>query len=270
MSHSQRLRLKDLRDAYRLIGQCREISEHATGGVSNREAAAAWRRRMCEGLCRLTGAQVGIAGGAPLPDDKHPPVPQPGRSTDIGWTDDKARRFYLTYLHNGDAANDETGRALARLGPRPLITRARRQLLDDEIWYRSFTFNGYRRQSEIDDHIASVAVLPGRPIFHGITLHRALNDRPFAPREVRLTHWFHHELRPMLGRTLVLAEPSPEQALSPRLQEVFECLLKGENEKQIARKLHISQHTVHEHVKRLHRRFGVQSRSELLARWVNR
>jgi DNA-binding NarL/FixJ family response regulator len=53
--------------------------------------------------------------------------------------------------------------------------------------------------------------------------------------------------------------------LSPRLQETLRCLLEGDSEKQAARRLDLSRHTVHEYVTDLYRRFGVNSRSELVA-----
>ncbi|MGN6724984.1 MAG: helix-turn-helix transcriptional regulator, partial [Tepidisphaeraceae bacterium] len=57
--------------------------------------------------------------------------------------------------------------------------------------------------------------------------------------------------------------------LTPRLRQTLSCLLGGDSEKQIALKLQISQHTVHTYVKNLHRRFSVNSRGELLAKFVN-
>jgi len=69
------------------------------------------------------------------------------------------------------------------------------------------------------------------------------------------------------------APPSAELAdppLAPRLQQTLELLLAGDSEKQIARKLAISPHTVHAYVKSLYRKFEVSSRGELLARWVKR
>jgi DNA-binding CsgD family transcriptional regulator len=56
--------------------------------------------------------------------------------------------------------------------------------------------------------------------------------------------------------------------LSPRQRETLELLLAGNAEKQIASALSISKHTVHVYVKSLYKRFGVNSRPELLARWV--
>ena len=58
--------------------------------------------------------------------------------------------------------------------------------------------------------------------------------------------------------------------LSPRLQQTLQSLLSGDSEKQVARKLGLSPHTVHVYVKKLYRRYGVSSRGELLAKWVAR
>ena len=57
--------------------------------------------------------------------------------------------------------------------------------------------------------------------------------------------------------------------LSPRHIQTLDRLLAGDSEKQIARHLGISQHTIHVYVKGLYRRFEVNSRAELLAKWVH-
>ena len=61
-----------------------------------------------------------------------------------------------------------------------------------------------------------------------------------------------------------------EHPLSPRQRQTLELLLAGNAEKQIAARLAISRHTVHVYVKSLYKCFGVCSRAELLARWVQR
>ena len=58
------------------------------------------------------------------------------------------------------------------------------------------------------------------------------------------------------------------KTLPPRHQQTLERLLIGDSEKQIAKHLRISPHTVHQYVKALYKRFAVSSRGELLARWV--
>lgn len=58
--------------------------------------------------------------------------------------------------------------------------------------------------------------------------------------------------------------------LSARQHQTLEALLGGDSEKQVARKLSISQHTVHVHVKTIYKRLDVSSSGELLARFVER
>lgn len=260
MACSQRVRIKDVRGIYRLLGECRELGRDPD----------AWQRHMFIGLCRLVRAQVGIGGPATL--NRGVPVPDFANARDTGWTDARARTRYLEFAGSDEAGREVTLAAISRLNqpPRPLITRRRAQFVDDVEWYGSVSFNEYRRPAGLDHHVLSVAALPlsdrGEAQVHGITLHRALGDPPFGTREVRMVRLFHHELRPMLGRELLLARrPINPPTLPPRLRQVLAGLLEGDSEKIIARRLGLSPHTVHEHVKRLHRRFNVQSRAELLA-----
>jgi len=56
--------------------------------------------------------------------------------------------------------------------------------------------------------------------------------------------------------------------LSQRHTQTLLGMLRGLSEKQVARALHISPHTVHVYVKRLYRQFDVQSRGELIGKFV--
>lgn len=58
--------------------------------------------------------------------------------------------------------------------------------------------------------------------------------------------------------------------LSVRQQQTLQHLLNGDSEKQVAKKLLLSQHTVHGYVKALYRRYGVSSRAELLAKHLKK
>jgi pSer/pThr/pTyr-binding forkhead associated (FHA) protein len=60
--------------------------------------------------------------------------------------------------------------------------------------------------------------------------------------------------------------PLPLDSLSTAQRRIFDALVEGLAEKQIARRLHISQHTVHNHVRAIYTAFAVHSRSELLIR----
>ncbi len=57
--------------------------------------------------------------------------------------------------------------------------------------------------------------------------------------------------------------------LTSRELQVLECLLTGESEKEVAFRLAISPQTVHAHVKSLYRGYGVTSRPQLMARFLD-
>jgi pSer/pThr/pTyr-binding forkhead associated (FHA) protein len=59
-----------------------------------------------------------------------------------------------------------------------------------------------------------------------------------------------------------------ESPLSAAQRRVFDLLLSGLSEKQVAAKLLVSRHTVHTHVRQIYRSLKVRSRAELLARFV--
>jgi DNA-binding CsgD family transcriptional regulator len=56
--------------------------------------------------------------------------------------------------------------------------------------------------------------------------------------------------------------------LPPRAREVLTLLKSGLSEKEIALQLQLSRHTIHVYIKLLYRRFGVSSRSQLMALWL--
>src|SRR5437867_2073605 len=52
MAKAELLRVQDVRDAYRLIGDCRDLGSDP----------ALWHRRMLEALCRLIGVPAAVGG----------------------------------------------------------------------------------------------------------------------------------------------------------------------------------------------------------------
>ena len=63
--------------------------------------------------------------------------------------------------------------------------------------------------------------------------------------------------------------PLDQYDLTQRQGEVLLLLLAGDSEKEIAKRLHRSVHTVHTFVKQLHEIFEVSSRGELMARFID-
>ena len=251
MRKSDLLRVQDVRDVYRLIGECRDLGSEPS----------LWQTRILEGLCRLVGAAAGVGGEGIWARPVHPA--RPFSSFDVGF-DARGRERLMAYLREIGPVGDPIFLAIRHL-PGPVVTRARSQLVGNTEWYRSVSFNDYRRLCGVDHCITSVCRVSDRGAVSVITEHRAIGEQDFSPGEVRLLEFFHEELRPLIGRQLVCAsEPRPEM-LAPRLRETLACLMEGDSEKQVAARLGISHPTVHQYVTTLYRRFGVQSRGQLLA-----
>jgi DNA-binding CsgD family transcriptional regulator len=249
MSKSPSLRVQDIRNVFRLLGDCRDLASDP----------ALWQPRMFDGLSRLIGGAA-VAGGEGrwLKPASLQPV------TVFDTFEDSARQHFLAYVRDNIQAVDPVFQAIERI-PGLVVTRTRRQLVPDASWYRSPGFNDYRRKAHVDHQLTSMCHTSPPVAISMICVHRAVGDRDYTSRERRLLHFFHTELRPLVGTSLVSAlEPSP-RGLSPRLRQTLACLLQGDSEKQVAARLGVSQATTHQYVTMLYRRFGVCSRAQLMA-----
>ena len=251
MGKSDLLRVQDVRDAYRLIGECRDL-----GGQP-----VLWHTRILEGLRQLVGATAGAGGEGIWARPVHPV--QPFSSFDIGF-DARGRERLVAYRREIGPVGDPIFRAIRGL-PGLVVTRTRSQLVSNSEWYRSRSFNDYRRLCGVDHCVTSVCRVSDRGAVSVITGHRGIGEQDFSPREVRLLEFFHCELRPLIGRQLVSASEPRPGTLSPRLRQTLACLMEGDSEKQIAARLGISQATAHQYVTALYRRFAVQSRGQLFS-----
>jgi DNA-binding CsgD family transcriptional regulator len=250
MGKSDLLRVQDVRDAYRLIGECRDLGSDP----------ALWHSRMLGGMYGLIGAPATGGEGSWVNLISHH---RQISAFDAG-LDARTRELYTAYRRDLGPTGNPIWRALLNVRGR-LVTRTRRQLVSDTEWYRSVVFNEYRRPGKIDHQLTSVYQTSDDGAYSAITVVRALGERDFSPRERRLLNFFHAELGPLIGRALVSAtEPSPVK-LSPRLRQTLAYLLEGDGEKQVADRLGLSHDTTHQYVKELYRHFGVGSRAQLMA-----
>jgi DNA-binding CsgD family transcriptional regulator len=251
MTKSDLLRVQDVRDAYRLIGECRDLGNDPT----------LWHRRMLEGLCRLIGAQVGTGGGGRWFRPHHDI--EPTLAIDVG-LDSRGRALYMAYMRDLGPGGDPIFQALKHISDR-LFVCTRRHVVSDAIWYRSAAWNEYRRPIHIDNQLTSVCRISDRGAVSVIALLRPPGDREFSAREQRLLRFFHEELGLLIGRSLVSPTGPSDGGLSPRLRQTLTCLLEGETEKRVAARLGVSNATVHQYVTALYRHFAVNSRAQLLA-----
>ena len=132
MSRSQHVRLRDLREAYRVIGECVELGGDVT----------AWRKHLVTRVVGLVGARVGMSGEARWVGI--PRVLVPVGAVDGGWDSDTERAAWLRYIVEQRTADDPLHQKVAR-DHRRLLTCTRDQLLDDQAWYGSHQFNDYHR-----------------------------------------------------------------------------------------------------------------------------
>jgi DNA-binding CsgD family transcriptional regulator len=101
-------------------------------------------------------------------------------------------------------------------------------------------------------------------------LQRPAGDRtPFSAREMQIAKLLWEQVGFLHAKPLAAVRDELWGTRLPtRPAQVLELVLTGQSVKQIARRLDLSRHTVNDHMKDLHRRFGVSSRGELMAAFV--
>jgi DNA-binding CsgD family transcriptional regulator len=249
---SDRVGFEELRRALRLVVELRDLPR----------GSLAQQRHALEGMAALVGAQVGVwAQVSGLRSAA--PVLRP--TVDVGWTGDRERAAFRRFVDTAQhRVPDPTMVPLARAATGTWSTFRREQLLDDRRWYGSPHLHELRRPAGVDDFVYS-AYAPGGDTAYCFSMHRAWGERRFSERERRLIDAIHREARFLHEPPSDLA-PGVLRGLSPRLCDALRGFARGLSEKQLADELGISPHTAHDYAKALYRHFGVQSRSELLAR----
>ena len=258
MGKTNRVRLRDAREIYLLVGELCELGADLS----------TWQHRMCERLVEIIPSRTANTGMATISEARAGKMPDSDSDAiaTSGYTDRELKDLFRRYWRDEMVWTDPSFCAyMAKSGPG--TARRRRELVGDRIWYRSVHYQDYYLPSGVDDCLVS-SIVPSRPtgaaLMH-LNLSRATHDRPYSVRERRMLRLFGREITDLLGVKLVVVRDPDSEGLSPRMRQVLQCLSEGDSEKQVARRLGISPHTVHTYIKQLHRRFGVSSRGELLA-----
>ena len=137
-------------------------------------------------------------------------------------------------------------------------------------WFEGPSYQNYYKALDRRDSLwAGIPINEDAEIQIGF--HRSFTREPFTPREqeiasraLRGIRWFFRHQ--MLGEGVGVATTP----LTPVEQLVLQGLLLGLPEKEIAEQNGQSPHTTHDHVKRIFRKYGVSSRSSLMALWLGR
>ena len=262
MSQAISLRLQDYRALFELAGECRDLGDNNP----------LWQRHFLSRVARLVGSEVALGGelagiSTGQPRDIGIPVDRGFENgfNIAGWvralelirTDPTYSPVIFRYLKT---ASYERGTAMRRSD---LITSAE--------WERSPEFDEVHKVCGVDHNMGCFRLIPGQTDeIVGAYFLRSSGRPDFSGRERLLVQEAIGVIAPMLGGTLSrISEPSPME-LAPRVRQVLKCLLEGDGDKQIAKRLNIGVHTVNQYGKTIFRHFRVRSRAELMARWIKR
>ncbi|QGJ69929.1 HTH luxR-type domain-containing protein [Planctomycetales bacterium 10988] len=263
MKKSKRIRLKDLRAIYQLLGECREMGDDHT----------LWKAHWAKGVAKLVDADMIMSGGL------------------TGWRTGRLERMEDSFWSSNPNLDltpwfrslelwDEGGIDYQVLLPtfaesfqgQPSITTERQRLMDDKTWYRSFEFQEIHRQLEVDNILVTIQEMQSQTndAYHTALIARQIGKQKYGAFELNLIQLIQEETAPLIGGALASVEEPKPSDLPPRVRQVLQCILEGDGDKQIAARLEISPHTVKQYVKTLFRFFQVNSRNELMARWIKR
>ena len=148
-----------------------------------------------------------------------------------------------------------------------IFTYSSRFMVTDEGSYSTGDYQPFAVRLRVNDLIHSVRLFPDGTA-HLLGFHRVSRDTPFSAYDCFVVHLIATEVRWLLNQDPDDEAAKPASGISRRLSEVLLLLLAGDSKKQIAHKLELSYHTVDDYVKQLHDRYEVQSRGELLARFL--
>ncbi len=262
MSKSARLRLADHRAIWELVNECRDLGDDV----------AVWRQHLCAGVCRLNRGD-GLVNGGEL-CARGGQVQMIG-SVECGWENGFNRAAFNRAIQTY-GGRMEVSPMMAAYFRRPAGADGacfrRCDLVPDRQWYPTRYYELIHETIGNDHTVMSFVAIPGRPgVCHGIAVSRRSSARrDFTDRERAIVEEVQRLTGPLVGGALAgFDEPSPA-ALPPRVRDVLRCALEGDSDKQVALRLGISGYTVNQYAKVIYRHFGVNSRAELLARWVKR
>ena len=248
------MRTADIQSVLRLVGGAAELWY----------APDLQRQFTLDSLCRILQAKVGVCYtfGDVLTGGNNACT----QFTHVG-LNDKGLPLFHKYLHAGEP-RDPVMDVLAAMKGR-VITLTRREAVADEDWFACDHFRFIRQPLGIGPslYVKIHAQLVERTTI--VMLSRSPDAAPFSEHDAYLTDLCLSEMAwPFSGETTAV-DPRID-SLQPRLKKVMDLLLQGDSEKQVALKLKLSPHTVHEYVKDLYSELGVNSRGELLAQWVGK
>ena len=109
-----------------------------------------------------------------------------------------------TIARYGESSDDPMWEMAGEKGE--LVTRLRREVVDDAHWYESAHVKEMRRKAGVDDCIYSLFRLPEESWAMGLAVHRPWGAKAFGERERVIVHAMHEELALLYDREARLAK----------------------------------------------------------------
>ena len=253
-SHASRLRLRDVREVFRLLADVRDL----------RGQPLLQRQRAVDGLCQLIGAWHGFC----VEFNSFTPEKwvQATRVVTGGAPDSRALRWFAEWAAYNRLNEDPLVNVTTRMN-RSIGAVQLRELQAVGLDSSSDIYHGWYEVSGVGDTLVSFFRHATPAVASGIALHRERTESAFNRRDRRMVRMFMAELYRLHQRG-ELDDGHAQPALAPRQQQVLEQLLRGHSAKQIAAHLGLSQRTVEEYTCGLYEKFGVATRAELMARFL--
>ncbi len=251
MDRSQRIRTRDTLALLRLQAELSTLSP----------LSETWKQRALQGLMRLVPAKFAVYTA--MDQFRVGRDPTLSDAAVCGSISDEAMgAMHAWFNRAGMMRSHPLFQALMGTSKRSFAFR-RVEKVEDRDWFTSDVVNQEFVLCEVQDNLAGIYRFDGTDRTYGFGLHRHPSDPGFSLRDRAIVHLLTSALQPVFRAH---AEMTQQPKLSPRLQQTLRALLAGDSEKQIACRLGLSRHTVHDYVKTLYRHFEVATRAELIVR----
>ncbi|HEV8378589.1 MAG TPA: hypothetical protein VGP99_07045 [Tepidisphaeraceae bacterium] len=191
MKTFQYFRTSDMRTMVRLVLGAYELSEEPV----------LWKEHVLRGLCDLVNARAACCA---LFRD----VRVGAKWTVLSRVDEfsgggRQTRLLMT-AGEREWAEDPMWEMAGEKGE--LVTRLRRDVVDDGEWYESAHVKELRRKAGVNDCIYSLFRLPEQSWAMGLVVHRVWGAKRFGERERVIVHAMHEELGVLYDREARLAK----------------------------------------------------------------
>jgi DNA-binding CsgD family transcriptional regulator len=197
------------------------------------------------------------------------PSEQPGDTMatniiDGGWRSSAEKHSVLSLLTDPKTAEQIQGGLVSLFLKGRVVTVGR-----DATFHPEHRENALKMWTDTGFGDALMTVYPlGPHAYSAIGIHRRADRPPFGDRERTIVQLIFEQVDWLHRHGLDVPASDKVLQLSPRQRQVLLLLLGGDSQRQVARAMGLSEHTVGDYVKQLYRRFEVSSRGELFSHFM--